>query len=171
MAKDIGAALADQWNRAHQETASTDEFWPLMRILSDAGLVTGDEQSLTTLQLGPFRIAATPYERATRDFLDVLLPSLVVGAADGVPLHGVIAGTLTAGTRCFVELLRRGVVFGRSPADRVRWAVLIHIKEHRPTADDLADAHHGADIPAVLTWLTEAGLVVCGPDGSWESLA
>jgi hypothetical protein len=172
MSEDLGAALAYQWNRIRGgETATAEDFTPILRELAEAGLVEGNEEALTTLQLGPFRIAATPYENATSDFVDVLIPSVIVGLADGTPLHGAVAGALAASTQCFISLLRRGVVFGRSPDDRLRWAILIDIKENRLTKDEAIRRQSNGRAEAALTWLLEKSLVKERPDRTLESLA
>ncbi|MGW6500506.1 hypothetical protein [Nonomuraea angiospora] len=172
MKRDLGAALADRWNDTRDgQPATAADFAPVLRILADAGLVRGDEEPLTTLQVGPFRIAATPYETAANDFVDVLLPSLIVGLADGLPAHAAVAGTLAGATRCFINVLRCGVVFGRSPADRLRWAVLMHIKQRRPNMAQLALAFPEEQLAETVAWLENASLIKQSSDGTLESLA
>ncbi|MGP3921249.1 hypothetical protein [Nonomuraea sp. 10N515B] len=172
MNRDLGSVLADGWNDTHDgPSATAADFAPVLRILADAGLVRGNEEPLTTLQVGPFRIAATPYETATNDFIDVLLPSLIVGLADGIPVHGAVAGTLAGATRCFINVLRCGVIFGRSPADRLRWAVLMHIKQRRPNMAQMTLAFPEEQIAETIAWLEGASLIRKNSDGTLESLA
>ncbi|MEZ7129789.1 hypothetical protein ACBR40_31020 [Nonomuraea sp. AD125B] len=172
MKGDLGSGLADRWNDLRDDpSAAPADFAPVLRILADAGLVKGDEEALTTLQVGPFRVAATPYETATKDFVDVLLPSLIVGLGDGMPVHGAVAGTLAGATRCFINALRCGVVFGRSPVDRLRWAVLMHIKQRRPTVAETAAAFGEEPVTEAVAWLEAASLIRRSPDGTLESLA
>lgn len=194
-APDLATGLAARCNGVGEasEPAAPEDFWPLLRQLSDAGLVVGSEEPLATVQLGPFRLAQTPYREATRDFLDILLPALVVGHAQGIPMRLAVAGVLTAGTHAFLELLRRGVAFGRSPEDRLRWEVLVHIKERGaagrdPTVDEVVTSmtrdgpgtgRSAGEVRAAVDWLlgtgetggtTRPALLATDGDGGLRSL-
>jgi hypothetical protein len=193
MDHDLAAEMAEQSNlrrKAEAPPAAPEDFWPVLRILAEEGLVTGSEAPLTTMQLGPFRLAQTSYHQATRDFLDILLPSLIVGYADGVPVHGAIAGILTGGTRAFLHLLHHGVIFGTSPQDILRWRVLVYVKERceageHPTATTVVTFFTNRDVASVqdvrdsVEWLLSTGeptervrpaLLKTNLDGSLQSL-
>ncbi|MGH9931521.1 MAG: hypothetical protein ACREA9_20120 [Pyrinomonadaceae bacterium] len=127
---DIAESLAAAWNaqKVGQGDAEAVDFWPVCQLLADENLLETPEDQLAMVKIGPFRFAQTRYEEATQDFLEVLLPATMAGMASGQPLHAAVGGVLTAAGNTFVQLLRRGVTFGRDPVDRLRWLVLLHVK-------------------------------------------
>lgn len=127
---DVAESLAAAWNaqKDGKEGAEAVDLWPVCQLLADEGLLETQEGQLATVKIGPFRFAQTRYEDATQDFVEVLLPATIAGMAGGQPLHAAVGGVLTAAGNTFVQLLRRGVTFGRDPADRLRWLVLLHVK-------------------------------------------
>jgi len=163
---DIAEFLAIAWNNAQKdrrEEAEAIDFWPICRLLADEGLLDTKEDQLATVRIGPFRFAQTRYAEATRDFVEVLLPATITGMAGGQPLHAAIGGILAAAGNTFVQLLRRGILFGKDPVDRLRWLVLIHVKTENlkgvfPSHEQVVlrfESTH-PDVAEVLNWLTTA---------------
>lgn len=147
---DVAAAMAAAWNRCSDATVVVTDFWPCCQVLADAGVVQGDEASLGVAALGPYKIAYTAYTEAADDFISTLFPAAMVGIAAGHPESGAATGFFSGLCRCFVGLLRRGVVFGRCEPDVTRWLVLAEVRSENaqglfPTRDDLLDRVRGAD--------------------------
>ncbi len=127
---DVAESLAADLNKCSgfQEPALVEDFWPLCGLLQEEGLLVGSDERLATVGIGPFRLAHTRYENATRDFVEVLVPATLAGMADGRLIHGTLSGVLIAAGNTFIQLLRRGVSFSRRPEDKLRWTVLLYIK-------------------------------------------
>lgn len=127
---DVAESWAADWNRRgeSQELAVAEDFWPLCGLLHEEGLLVGSDERLATVRIGPFRVAHTRYESATRDFVEVLVPATLAGITDGRLIHGVLSGVLVAAGNTFIQLLRRGVSFSRGPEDKMRWIVVLHVK-------------------------------------------
>jgi transposase len=189
---DIVGGLAEAWRIARGTPVTSEAFAPLCDLLCDAGLAQGDETALGARRLGPFVVANTPYRGAVEDFLKTLVPSMMVGLAAGSPTGGAIGGALTGACRCFIELLRRGVVFRDTPADRLRWTVLMYVRAENsrglyPTLEDVTmTLGQNAEVDQVavkdaVEWLRAAHplpergsvvpLVVSKLDGGLECLA
>ena len=164
---DIAEGLAAAWQAAGGGAVSAEVFVPFCELLCDAGLALGDESLLGARRLGPFRIANTPYRGAVEDFLKTLIPATMVGAAAGTPIGGALTGMLTGACRCFIELLRRGVVLRDTPDDRMRWEVLMYVRGQNargvyPSLEDITVTLGGdsetdrAAVVDALAWLCSA---------------
>lgn len=159
---DIAESFAAEWNRRNEphELVVAEDFWPLCGLLQEEGLLVGSDERLATARIGPFRVAHTRYEDATRDFVDVLVPAIFAGMADGRLLHGALSGVSAAAGNAFIQLLRRGVSFGRGSEDRLRWIVLIYIKTENgksrfPTGEQVVQQFSGQyqNVDEVVEWL------------------
>lgn len=164
---DVAEFLAGNWNsraKGDEDEARAVDLWPVCRILADEGLLAASEEQVAAIKVGPFRFAQTRYESATRDFIEVLIPATMAGMADGKPLHAAVAGVLTAAGNTFLQLLRRGVSFGRTPADRSRWLVLLEVKEQNqvgqyPNREQVANRMPSLtrdEVESALDWLMGA---------------
>jgi hypothetical protein len=127
---DVAHQMATAWNRTHGEREFADavDYWPCCQILAAGGVIVGQEQNLAAVELGPFRIALTRRQHATRDFIEVLFPATVAAIPAGQPLLGAVSGALSAACLTFLKLLERSVVFSRSEVDVQRWIVLMYVK-------------------------------------------
>jgi hypothetical protein len=127
---DVADRLARHLRRSTgSDSLSGDDLWRACGSLADAGLLTTDEELLGLRQVGPFRIASTAYSGAVTDLIEVTLPSVIAGWITGSPAAGTIAGITGTLCKTFVEVIRRGVVLGRSREDQVRWTVLVAMHE------------------------------------------
>lgn len=125
---DVAAAMAASWNQAHGIVAATAvDMWPCCQVLVESSLVVGQQEDLSAISLGPFKIAAARNEAAVRDFVEALFPAAVASLPSSTPVASAVTGGLTAACLIFVKLIDRGVIFTRSPEDRLRWAVLMEI--------------------------------------------
>jgi hypothetical protein len=125
---DVAEAFATAWNATGEDHALAVDFWPCCRVLADAGLLDAQETSLTVASIGPFHLAVSDDNRPVVDFVEVLFPAVIAGAAAGRGVAGAVSGVLTAACTTFVTLYRRGTVFGRSERDRLRWDVLTAVR-------------------------------------------
>ena len=152
---DVAAAMAASWNQGHGiATATPVDMWPCCQILAESGFVVGQQEDLSAISLGPFKIAAARNEAAVRDFVEALFPAAVAALPSSTPLASAVTGGLTAVCLIFVKLIDRGVIFTRSPEDRLRWAVLMEIA-----------ARNHDDPPATLKGLT-GNAVLAAQDGT-----
>ncbi|MFC4858681.1 hypothetical protein [Actinophytocola glycyrrhizae] len=159
---DVAAMFATAWNAVNDDRATAVDFWPCCRVLADANLLVAQETNLTAVSIGPFRFAASGDNRPIIDFVEVLVPSLIASAATGQAVSGAVSGVLTAACATFVKLCRQGVCFGRSETDRLRWAVLMmvrnaNIHDVRPSEEavvrEFADRATGTAVPDAIGWL------------------
>lgn len=159
---DVAESLAADWNRRSesQELVVAEDFWPLCGLLQEEGLLVGSDERLATVRLGPFRVAHTEYENPTRDFVEVLVPTTLAGMADGRLIHGVLSGALVAAGHTFIQLLRRGVSFGRGSEDKMRWIVLLYVKtenarSHFPVREQIVQQFSAQyqNVDVVVEWL------------------
>lgn len=134
--EDVAAVFATAWNARHTDQAQPADFWPCCRIMAEAGLLVPDETNLTAVSIGPFRLAVPKDNRPVVDFVEVLFPSVAASAAMGQPVTGAVSGVLTAACTTFVKLYRQGTVFGRSARDRLRWNVLMAVRDDNARAVD-----------------------------------
>ena len=159
---DIAAIFATEWNSVSHDHATAADFWPCCRVLAEAGLLVAQETNLTAVSIGPFHYAASDDNRPVIDFVEVLVPSVIASVATGQALSGTVSGVLTAACTVFVKLCRQGVFFGRSETDRLRWDVLIMVRNansqnYRPSEDAVAAqfVHHPSRdaVPDAIRWL------------------
>lgn len=187
---DTAEDLAAAWNSqaGEYQTAEAVDFWPICQLLADEGLLETDEEKLATVKVGPFRLAQTKYECATQDFVGVLVPATIAGMANGQTLHAAVTGVLTGACNTFLQLLRRGVVFGGSPADQIRWLVLLYVKRKnsenvfptnievvrslKPSHPNVEDALEWLTTPSAtpLSRGTKLALITNRHDGGLEAL-
>ncbi len=171
---DVAAALAASWNQARgTDVATPVDMWPCCQILAESGFLVGQQEDLSAISLGPFKIATARNEAAVKDFVEALFPAAVASLPSSTPVASAVTGGLTAVCLMFVKLMDRGVVFTRSPEDKLRWAVLMNIagrnrENARPTLHDLtsnaalaaqADTS-AADVRKAVDWLLDRGLIV-----------
>lgn len=170
---DVAALMAAAWNQAHgAATAAPLDMWPCCQVLARSGLVTGQQEDLSAISLGPFKVAAARNEAPVRDFVEALFPAAVAALPSSTPLASATAGMLTAACLLFVKLLDRGVIFTRRQEDRLRWAVLMaiadstsedaHLTTHYLASNKALRAGTGAsaaDVHAAIDWLLGRGLV------------
>jgi hypothetical protein len=148
-------------------------MWPCCQILAESGLVVGQQEELSAVSLGPFKVATARNEAPVRDFVEALFPAAVAALPSSTPLASATTGTLTAACLLFVKLLDRGVIFTRRPEDRLRWAVLMDIagrsRVHaHPTSKDVVSngalrtqtGASAAEVRAAIDWLVGRGLIV-----------
>jgi hypothetical protein len=166
--------MAASWNQEHGIAAATPvDMWPCCRILAESGFVVGQQEDLSAISLGPFKVAAARNEAAVKDFVEALFPAAVASLPSSTPLASAVTGGLTAVCLIFVKLIDRGVIFTRSPEDRLRWAVLMEIAArnhgdppptlHGPTKNAVLTAQDGAsdaDVRKAVDWLLDRGLIV-----------
>jgi hypothetical protein len=126
---DVAEVFATKWNSINEDRALAVDFWPCCRILADAELLDAQETSLTAVSIGPFRLAVPNDNRPLVDFVEVLFPSVIASAATGQAVPGAVSGVLSAACTTFVKLYRQGTVFGRSERDRLRWDVLMTVRD------------------------------------------
>lgn len=131
---DIAETFAKAWNSVNDDRALAVDFWPCCRVLADAQLLVAQETSLAAVSIGPFRLAMPKENQPVVDFVEVLFPSTIASAATGQVVQGAVAGVLTAACTVFVKLYRQGTVFGRSPDDRLRWEVLMTVRNDNSRA-------------------------------------
>lgn len=125
---DIASTFAETWNSVNADKAIAADFWPCCRVLADAQLLAAQETNLAAVSIGPFRLAVPTESSPVVDFVEVLFPSTVASTATGQVVQGAVAGVLTAACTVFVKLYRKGTVFGRSEDDRLRWDVLMTVR-------------------------------------------
>jgi hypothetical protein len=147
-------------------------MWPCCQILAESGFVVGQQEDLSAVPLGPFKIAAARNEAAVRDFVEALFPAAVASLPSSTPMASAVTGGLTAVCLMFVKLIDRGVIFTRSPEDKLRWAVLMEIaaRNHQDppltlrglTKNAVLAAQNGtsaADVRKAVDWLLDRGLI------------
>lgn len=170
---DVAAAMAASWNQGHGvATATPADMWPCCQILAESGLVVGQQEDLSAISLGPFKIAAARNEAAVKDFVEALFPAAVASLPSSTPLASSVTGGLTAVCLIFVKLIDRGVIFTRGPQDRLRWAVLMEIaaRNHKDspltlhgltktTVHTAQDGTSAADVREAVDWLLDRGLI------------
>lgn len=167
--EDIAAAFAVAWNSVDNDHAVAADFWPCCRVLADAGLLAAQETSLTAVSIGPFRLALPNANRPVLDFVEVLFPAVIASAATNHALPGAVSGVLSSACVTFVKLYREGTVFGRGETDRLRWDVLIAVRNDnagavRPSrqtiiaalADQSETARSGSAVRDAIDWLMGA---------------
>lgn len=160
---DLAESLAADWNRysGSRDPVVAEDFWPLCGLLQEEGLLVGSNERLATVRIGPFRLAHTRYENATRDFIEVLVPATLAGMVDGRLVHGTLSAALIAAGNTFIQLLRRGVSFSRRPEDKLRWTVLFYVKKenaslHFPTREQVGQQFSSSshqNVNEVIEWL------------------
>jgi hypothetical protein len=165
--------MAASWNQRHGiATATPVDLWPCCQILAESGFVVGQQEDLSAISLGPFKIAAARNEAAVKDFVEALFPAAVASLPSSTPLASAVTGGLTAVCLIFVKLMDRGVIFTRSPQDRLRWAVLMEIADrshedpplslHSLTKNAVQTAEDGtsaADVREAVDWLLDRELI------------
>ena len=169
---DVAAAMAASWNQDRGiDTATPVDMWPCCQILAESGFVVGQQEDLSAIPLGPFKIAAARNEGAVKDFVEALFPAAVASLPSSTPLASGVTGGLTAVCLIFVKLIDRGVVFTRTPEDRLRWAVLMEIaartREGSPPSflslsTNAVLTQNGAspaEMRKTVDWLLDRGLI------------
>jgi hypothetical protein len=165
--------MAASWNQGHGiATATPVDMWPCCQILAESGFVVGQQEDLSSISLGPFKIAAARNEGAVRDFVEALFPAAVASLPLSTPLASAVTGGLTAVCLIFIKLIDRGVIFTRGPEDGLRWAVLMEIaaRNHEdppPTLHGLTrnaalagqDGASAGDVREAVDWLLDRGLI------------
>jgi hypothetical protein len=74
--------MAASWNQEHGiATATPVDMWPCCQILAEWGFVVGQQEDLSAVALGPFKIAAARNDAAVRDFVEALFPAAPDGTA------------------------------------------------------------------------------------------
>jgi hypothetical protein len=139
---DFAGRFADAWRLTTGIKPEPTLFWPCCRILAGSGLLVAQEEQLAAVALGPFHLAVTPAPEPVRNFIEVLFPAIVSTVPSGETVAGAVSGVLSGACVCFVQLLRRGMTFGREPEDQLRWKILVHIRNQnknqvRPSPEDV----------------------------------
>lgn len=188
---DVAQQMLDSIRRAgaiSDDAIDVTDLWPACTVLAEAGLLLGDEAKLGAVRIGPFRMAATRYQHAVLDLIDILLPAGVVAIGTGAPKTGALTGIVRLVCKAFTDMLRRGVVFGRTEADKYRFQVLLVVdslsEAGAVSADDIASQLKAAGshlsrpaIEEALEWLQQAksvtgetqALVIRHGDGRYSS--
>lgn len=148
-------------------------MWPCCQILAESGFVVGQQEELSAVSLGPFKVATARNEAPVRDFVEALFPAAVAALPSSTPLASATTGILTAACLLFVKLLDRGVIFTRRQEDRLRWAVLMDIavrnrEDAHPTSHDVVSNEalltrtgaSAAEVRAAIDWLLGHELIV-----------
>jgi hypothetical protein len=182
---DIAEAMAQSWNAMYGVSSMAEpiDMWPCCNILAQSGVIVGQQEDLSAISMGPFKVAIPRNRGIVRDFVEVLFPATVAALPASQPLTAAVSGSLSAACLVFVKLLDRGVIFGRSPADTERWNILMFVTncnssnfypticevinevalithwEIRPSAADVA-----------LKWLISHRLIACQKTGLLKSL-
>lgn len=176
-AADVAAMMATSWNEAHRlSPAAPLDMWPCCQILAESGYVVGQQEDLSAVTLGPFKVAVARNENAVKDFLEALFPAVAASLPSSTPLASAVSGGLTAACLLFVKLLDRGVVFTSRPVDKLRWAVLMDIAARNadsayPAVAEIAGGAavaaageaSAADTRAAVEWLLQRGLIAHSP--------
>lgn len=136
--------LSATWNTAHPEDkVAPEHFWDICRELSDCGFLQCDKGAVSTIQIGPFHVAAK-LEATTKDiltfFVESVVPVLVAHTAtltfnEAYPLYFVPA------FKILLHILDNAFMI----RDPIQWEVLIYIKNANsrgvfPTATDIEQA-------------------------------
>lgn len=168
---DIAATFAETWNSVKVDKAIAADFWPCCRILADAQLLAAQETNLAAVSIGPFRLAVPKESSSVVDFVEVLFPSTVASVATGEVVQGAVAGVLTAACTVFVTLYRKGTIFSRSEDDRLRWDVLMTVRNEnartvRPSTQAVVEAlarYPATRVHDAIDWLLGTGTSDQGP--------
>lgn len=155
MNEGVTETIAGTWAAQRQAPAAPEDFEPLCDLLVEAGLLDPDEEALGAYSLGPYRLAQTPYREAVGDFLQVFIAVTLTAVASGAPVSTAVPGYLSGAVRTFVELLRRGVVFGRGEPDESRWSTLMFIR-WRNENGEMPSPEEVVEILSKRGWAVEA---------------
>ncbi|MFF0493450.1 hypothetical protein ACFYTQ_30900 [Nocardia sp. NPDC004068] len=163
---DVARYLAEEWQEVTGSGVAAEDFWLCCQTLTERGLLIGQQRDLAAVAIGPFRIAISKYSAPVRDFVEALVPSMAASLPAGTAAATAVSGISAAAATCLVELLDRGVVFGRSAEDRLRWSILMYVKAsgdagRPPSRSDvlvhfrrLRVEHDGSEeVEAALLWL------------------
>jgi len=186
MERSFDSVLSATWNTAHPEDKITPEhFWDLCRQLSDCGFLQCDKGAVSTIQIGPFHIAAK-LEANRKDiltfFVESVVPALVAHTAtltfnEAYPLYIVPA------FKILLHILDNAFMIH----DPFQWEVLLYIKSANsrdvcPTATEIeqAIAQHDSSSPilevvnSLLSIKNSVGevnpVIFVGADGRIRSL-
>lgn len=161
MEQSLDQMFAIQWRENAGIEAEAPSFWPLCRVLSDAGLALGNREDVAAAKIGPFRIATTAgVDEVTDSFIRSSIPILASGVFKGLSVTDAIAAGLLFVFETFTATLKGGTTI----SNPIAWATLLHIRKlngqgNRPTIDEvLKEAHTIAprsDMEAVRAAIAE----------------
>ena len=151
--KYVDLYLCSKWNEINISEKKVEEnFWDFCRILEKEGYLSGDDASVTTISIGPFRIVSQmEIERKNllSFFLEIVVPALLT-KAKGMQFDQVYALYLLPAANLFLSLASHCYWI----KDLLQWEILMYIEkknnsEEYPTIEEIKNS---PEFSGVETW-------------------
>ena len=133
--------ISKMWNEINTSTYMVEEnFWDMCRILEKEGFLVADDAAVSTISIGPFRIAST-IDIKRRDifiyFLKVIVP-IIFSKANGLPFDQVYSLYILPAVELLINLADNCCWI----KDLLQWDVLMYVKKDNqrgiyPTVNDI----------------------------------
>lgn len=141
MEKSVDVILSSTWNGlfGQVEKSIPEHMWVACRVLSAAGFVKGNRESVAALEIGPFRIATVAeYEDFLENLLKNVVPSILRMFCSGLTLKNAVGGVLVT----LFSMVRTVANCSVRISDPKEWTVLLHIKSenqkgHLPSEEEV----------------------------------
>jgi hypothetical protein len=136
---DIDSEIARTWNALGRDECSPEATWELCRVLEQSCLLVTSRRAVSTVSVGPFRVATSPDKaRLTRAFIEGGLPAVVRTLCEGLTFAEAAIEVLLNAFMVCAALAETSAIID----DDVAWCVLVYIKGRNregefPSYDDL----------------------------------
>lgn len=139
--QEVDEYLSKMWNETNTSTQIIEEnFWDMCRILEKDGFVVSDDAAVSTISIGPFKIAST-LDIKRKDlliyFLETIVPA-IFSKVSGLPFDQVYSLYLLPASNLLINLADNCYWI----KDLLQWEILMYIKEENqhgvyPTVNDI----------------------------------
>lgn len=137
----VDSYLCSVWNEINVSEKKVEEnFWDLCRIMEKEGYLIGDDASVTTISIGPFKIVSkVEIERKSllSFFLEIVVPATLT-KAKGLQFDQVYALYLLPAVNLFISLASHCYWI----KDLLQWEILMYIgrkneNQEYPTIEEI----------------------------------
>lgn len=126
--QDVDGYLSKIWNETNISTQIIEEnFWDMCRMLEKEGFVVSDDAAVSTISIGPFKIAST-IDIKKKDlliyFLETIVPT-IFSKVSGLPFDQVYSLYLLPASNLLINLADNCYWI----KDLLQWEILMYIKK------------------------------------------
>jgi hypothetical protein len=124
--KKLDQIFADTWNSTDSpQKCAPEHFWPFCRMLSNAGILAGNEQDVAALEIGPFKIvkAYEDDERVLRILFETL-PAIIDVFSGNATLERFVAEVLPVLSEITTHVVQKSARI----TDPLEWWILTKIR-------------------------------------------
>lgn len=142
----IDTYISKIWNEKNDyEHIVEEHVWGFCRILEEKSFLIGDSAPISTISIGPFKIASTidiSKKEMLTYFLETIVP-MIFSKANGLPFKEVYVLYLVPMAELFLDLVDKSYWV----KDSLQWEIIIFIREKNkdgiyPTKDELKEADY-----------------------------